>query len=113
MAGAAKPRRLNLAERNNLEDGIRRAVARLTYESEWEWFLKRHSCDVLTRAVEHSPCQNEICNATGVTSSSLSACRKGVTKLKPRNYLKIIAHVYPEYAKLIEAELRDIERLHD
>ena len=110
---AKRSRKLNARERYDIENGMRRAIARLTYEAEWEWFLKRHSCDILNRAVEHSKSANDICYGVGMNGGSFSANRKGISKLKPLRYLKVIAFVYPEYAKLIEAELRDIERLED
>ena len=105
--------KLNARERRDLEDGIRRATALLTYRAEWAWFQKRRSCDILIRAIEHSKSAKELSYLTGIASGSITQLKKGITKMKPEQYFKIIAKVYPEYAKLIEAELRDIERLED
>ena len=106
-------RRLNARERRDIEDGIRRATALLTYQAEWEWFQKRRSCDILLRAIEHSKSAKELSYLTGIASGSLTQLRRGITKMKPDQYFKIIKAVYPEYAKIIEAELYDIERLRD
>ncbi|MBV72499.1 MAG: hypothetical protein CMH52_14335 [Myxococcales bacterium] len=105
--------RLSPRERQDVEDGMRRAVARLTYEAEWEWFLKRRSCDILKRCIEHSRSRNDICYGIGINNSSFTTNVRGTSKLKPERYLKVIGYVYPEYKKLIAAELRDIERLED
>lgn len=106
-------RRLNVRERYDLEDGIRRATALMTYQSEWSWFVKRHSCNVIQRAVDHSSSAKQLSYQTGIASGSISNLRKGITILKPEQYFKIVGAVYPEYGKIIEAELHDIERLND
>ncbi len=106
-------RRLNVRERYNLEDGLRRATALMTYQSEWEWFVKRHSSDVIQRAVDHFSSAKQLSYESRVSSGTISNLRKGMVKLRPCQYFKIIGAVYPEYGKIIEAEMRDIERLHD
>ena len=106
-------RKLNITERYNLEDGIRRATALMTYESEWLWFVKRHAPGVIQRAVDHSQSAKELSYRSGVCSSAISNLRKGISLIKPIQYYKIINSVYPEYGKIIEAEMKDIERLHD
>ena len=50
---------------------------------------------------------------SGVHTTGISSSIKGTTKMSATNYLKIIKAVYPEHAKMIEAELRHIERLRD
>ena len=106
-------RRLNVRERYDLEDGIRRATALMTYQSEWSWFVKRHSCNVIQRAVEHSKSGKELSYQTGISSGCISNLRKGIRTLNPDQYFKIVGAVYPEYGKIIAAELNDIERLND
>jgi|TARA_R110002020_G_scaffold16546_13_gene58421 hypothetical protein len=106
--------KLNARERRDLEDGIRRATALQTYQSEWAWFVKRRSSEIIQRALEHTPgSAKQFSYEIGMSSSTISSLRKGISKLRPEQYYKIIKQVYPEYANLIEAELRDIERLHD
>lgn len=110
---AKRSRKLNARERYDIENGTRRAIAWLTYEAEWEWFNKRHSRAILERAIEHSKSAKDLSYQLGISSSAITQIKRGLSKMKPERYLKIIKVVYPEYAKIIEAELYDIERLHD
>ena len=107
-------RKLSARERRDLEDGIRRATSLQIYQAEWAWFVKRRSCEVIQRALEHAPgSAKHLSYQLGMSSSTISTLRKGISKLRPEQYYKIIKGVYPEYANMIEAELCDIERIHD
>lgn len=97
----------------DIEDGIRRAVAFATYESVWDWFSSYKSGEVIKYCIEKVGSKTELKYRTGVPPGSIHGYANGTTKITPKRYLKIIKEVFPERAKHIEAELRDIERLRD
>jgi hypothetical protein len=92
-------------------DGMRRAIALLTYEAEWAWFQKTQAHIVVQEAVKHCGTQAALAARAGVTRTSVSEGMKPGSIIKPKTFLRIVAAVYPMEARLIEAELKDIERM--
>ena len=96
---------------HDASDGMRRAIALLTYQAEWAWFQKRHAHLVVQEAVKHCGSQATLAARAGVTKTCVSEAMKPHSKIRPVNFLRIVAAVYPMEARLIEAELKDIERM--
>lgn len=96
---------------NEAADGMRRAIALLTYQAEWSWFQKRHAHIVVKEAVKHCGNQAALAARAKIPKTAVSEGMKHGSIIKPEKFLHIVAAVYPMEARLIEAELKDIERM--